>query len=293
MGKEAGRWLRLGLGLAAAVYFVGLSLPEPAPAQSIFASIVGTVTDATGAVVPKAQVTAVNVSTNEKRAFQTDQLGNYEISNLFPGAYAVEVEAAGFTKERRGGIRLASNDNARVDVTLSVAKQVTGITVSAESATRVETESSKLSDVRTLPQLRSLPMAERSVYRYLALTPGVTGGVTTMSVSGSRERQVHFAIDGVTASDIRSSGTVGPAFNYIEAFDELKIDTSNNSAEFKGLGTLNVTTRRGGNQFHASIFDYYTSGATRAANPFSSTKANTPFHGLGTSASGPVKSAFE
>lgn len=261
---------------------------RPTAAQSIFASIVGTVTDSSGAVIPKANVTATNVSTNEKRHFQTGDSGNYEISNLFPGAYTIEVDVQGFTKERREGIRLASNDNTRVDMILAVATQVTGVTVAVESATKVETESSKLSDLRTLPELRSLPVADRSVYRYLALTPGVTGGVTTMSVSGSRERQVHFAIDGVTAADIRSSSTVGPSFNFIEAFEELKIDTSNNSAEFKGLGTLNVTTRRGGNQFHGAAYDYYTSGATRARNPFSGTKDNTPNHGFGTSWSGPV-----
>jgi hypothetical protein len=274
-------------------FFIALSLAAlclraPSAAQSIFASIVGTVTDPAGSAVPNAKVTAVNIATNEMREFKTDSLGNFEVGNLFPGTYNVEVDASGFSKERREMIKLTSNDNVRIDVALSLARQVTGITVTAEAATRVETESSKLSDVRTLPQLRTLPMADRSVYRYLSLTPGVTGGVTTMSVSGSRERQVHFAIDGVTASDIRSSSTVGPSFNFIEAFEEVKIDTSNNSAEFKGLGTMNVTTRRGGNDLHGSIFDYYTSGATRAANPFSNTKSNTPFHGLGTSASGPV-----
>ena len=175
-------------------------------------------------MIPKATVTATNASTNEKRQFETDQSGSYEMNHLFPGVYMIDVEVAGFTRERREGIRLASNDNARVDVILAVAAQVTGVTVSVESATRVETESSKLSDLRTLPELRSLPLADRSVYRYLALTPGVTGGVTTMSVSGSRERQVHFAIDGVTASDIRSSSTVGPSLQLIEAFEELKIE---------------------------------------------------------------------
>jgi hypothetical protein len=288
MKSARGHHSRVIASVLAGIAAVIVLLQAPGSAQSIFASIVGTLTDASGAVVPGARITSTNVHTNEKREFRTDSLGNYEINNLFPGEYVVEAEAAGFTKERREGIRLGSNDNARVDLVLTVAKQVTGVTVTVEAATRVETESAKLSDVRTLTQLRTLPVADRSVYRYLALTPGVTGGVTTMSVSGSRERQVHFAIDGVTASDIRTSTTVGPSFNFIEAFEELKIDTSNNSAEFKGLGTLNVTTRRGGNQFHAGVYDYYTSGATRAADPFSRAKANTPFHGLGTSWSGPV-----
>jgi hypothetical protein len=174
--------------------------------QSIFASLVGTVTDASAAAIPSAKVSATNVSTNEQRHFVTNSSGNYELNNLFPGVYVLEVELAGFAKYRREQISLAANETARVDVTLVVSAQATEVTVTAVSDARIETESALLADVRNLKQLQTLPLADRSIYRFLVLTPGVTGGMNgTMSVSGSRNRQVHYAVDGVTMSDVRSS----------------------------------------------------------------------------------------
>jgi hypothetical protein len=264
-------------------------LALPAAAQSIFATVVGTVTDKTSAVISGARVTATNVNTNEKREFTTGGGGNYEINNLFPGTYTLEVQLAGFSRYRKEGIALASNENARIDVTLEISSQVTEVTVTADSGARLETESSVLSDVRSFKQLSSLPLATRSIYRYIVLTPGVTGGKDgTMSVSGSRGRQVHYAVDGVTMSDVRSSNTIGPTLNFIEAFEEFKIDFGNNSAEFKALGTLNVSTRRGGNRMHGTVYDYYSTGIFRARDYFTHDRSGTPSHGFGGHLGGPV-----
>ena len=229
---------------------------QPAAAQSIFGAIVGTVTDATGAVIPGAKVTATNIRTNEKRGFTTNEFGTYELNNLFPGTYLLEGERAGFVKHRQENVELVANQNIRADFTLQVTAAATDITVSAQSS-KIETETAKLSDVRTTMQLRELPLADRSVYRFLVLTPGVTGGGAdgTMSVSGSRQRQEHYAVDGVTMSDVRSSNTIGPTLNFIESFEEAKIDFGNNSAEFKAIGTLTMISRRGGNQVHGAVYD--------------------------------------
>jgi len=261
----------------------------PAAAQSIFATVVGTVSDSSGAVIAGAKVTTTNINTNERREFTTSQSGHYEINNLFPGVYVVEVNMAGFARYRKERLDLASNETARVNVTLEVSTQVTEVTVTAEGGARIETESSVLSDVRSFRQLAALPLATRSIYRYLVLTPGVTGGMNgTMSVSGSRDRQVHYAVDGVTMSDVRSSNTIGPTLNFIEAFEEFKIDFGNNSAEFKAVGTLNVTTKRGGNRIHGAVYDAYATGAFRARNYFTRARSGTPSHGFGTHVSGPV-----
>jgi hypothetical protein len=266
-----------------------LAWGSPAAAQSIFATIVGTVTDPTSAVISGAKVTVQNVNTNERRQFVTNASGYFELNNLFPGRYVLEAEMTGFAKYRRENIELASNENLRIDITLTVSTQVTEVTVTAESGARVETESSVLSDVRSFRQLTSLPLATRSIYRYLVLTPGVTGGMNgTMSVSGSRDRQVHYAVDGVTMSDVRSSNTIGPTLNFIEAFEEFKVDFGNNSAEFKAVGTLNVTTKRGGNQMHGAVYDYYSTGAFRARDYFTHARSGAPSHGFGTHVSGPV-----
>src|SRR6266478_4546003 len=208
---------------------LAVPLRQPAAAQSIFGAIVGTITDATGAVIPGAKITATNIRTNEKREFTTNEFGTYELNNLFPGTYVLEGERAGFVKHRQENIELAANQNIRADFTLQVTAAATDITVSAQSS-RIETETAKLSDVRTTMQLRELPLADRSVYRFLVLTPGVAGGGAdgTMSVSGSRQRQEHYAVDGVTMSDVRSSNTIGPTLNFIESFEEAKIDFGNN-----------------------------------------------------------------
>src|SRR4029077_3586830 len=104
-----------------------LTAIRPAPAQSIFATVIGSVTDSTSAVISGAQVTVTNVSTNEKRKSATNSSGNYEVNNLFPGVYVLEVEMPGFAKYRREQIELASNQNERIDVKLDVSGQVTQI----------------------------------------------------------------------------------------------------------------------------------------------------------------------
>ena len=95
--------------------------------QSIFASLVGTVTDASSAAIPGAKVTATNISTNEQRQFITNQSGNYELNNLFPGVYLLEIEISGFAKYRRERISLAANETARADATLVVSSQATEV----------------------------------------------------------------------------------------------------------------------------------------------------------------------
>src|SRR5262245_51463862 len=256
--------------------------------QSIFATVVGTVTDSSSAVVPNASITVTNVSTKERRAFLTNSSGNYEINNLFPGVYLLEAEMSGFGKFRREGIALASNESARIDIVLEVSGEVTRVTVSTEGA-RIETESPRLSDVRDLRQLQTLPMAGRGPQRWLALSPGVTGGMTgAMSVSGARERLMHYTVDGVTMSDVRSNNTIGPTWNFMEAFEEAKIDLGNNSAEFKALGTVTLSTKRGGNKVHGSVYDYYGTGVFRARDYFTGARSGTPSHGFGGYLSGPA-----
>ncbi len=261
---------------------------QPAMSQSIFATLVGSVTDSTAAAIAGAQITVTNLQTNEKRQSATNASGNYEVNNLFPGTYSVEIVMSGFARYRNERVELASKQNVRMDAKLEISSQATEVTVSGTGAA-IETETAKLSDVRNLRQLQTLPLGTRSIWRFLVLTPGVTGGMNgTMSVSGSGLRQVHYAVDGVTMSDVRSSNTIGPTLNFIEAFEEAKIDFGNNSAEFKGVGTLDIATKRGGNNVHGSVYDYYTSGILLARDYFTRGRQGSPNHGFGGSLSGPA-----
>jgi hypothetical protein len=264
-----------------------LVLTLPCQGQSIFATIVGGVTDPSGAVLAGARVTVTNVNTNEKREFRSTAAGSYELNNLFPGVYVMEAEMAGFAKYRRENIALAANENVRIDVSLTVSTQVTEVTVTADAGPRIETESSVLSDVRSFRQLAMLPLATRSIYRYLVLTPGVTGGMNgTMSVSGSRDRQVHYAVDGVTMSDVRSSNTIGPTLNFIEAFEEPR-STSATPAEFKAVGTERHHQARREPPAWGRLRRRAT-GAPFRAKDYLPARARTPSHGFGAHVSGPV-----
>src|SRR5262245_48355414 len=120
---------------------------QPLAGQSIFATIVGNVIDSTSALVAGAQVTVTNLKTNEKRQSVTNSAGNYEVNNLFPGVYSLEITMAGFTKYRNDQVELASKQNVRVDARLEVSSQVTEVTVTG-GVTAIETETAKLSDVR-------------------------------------------------------------------------------------------------------------------------------------------------
>src|SRR2546425_3193383 len=102
---------------------------ESLPGQSIFATIVGSVTDSTSALISGAQVTVTNLKTNEKRQSATNSAGNYEVNNLFPGLYSLEVAMSGFAKYRNEQVELASNQNVRVDARLEVSGQATEVTV--------------------------------------------------------------------------------------------------------------------------------------------------------------------
>jgi hypothetical protein len=90
------------------------------------------VTDSAAASVPHARVKAVNIKTNETREILTNSSGTYEINNLFPGVYTLEIEAVGFAKYRKEMVELAANENARVDVSLQIATQATSVTVDAQ-----------------------------------------------------------------------------------------------------------------------------------------------------------------
>src|SRR5262245_9213317 len=118
-------------------------LYQPVAVQSIFGAIVGTITDAIGAVVSGAKVTATNIRTNEHWEFTSNEFGTYELNNLFPGTYVLEGEKAGFVKYRQENIGLAANQNIRANFTLQVTATATDITVSAQSST-IEIESAKL-----------------------------------------------------------------------------------------------------------------------------------------------------
>lgn len=265
------------------------SLSSAVWSQTTFASITGTVTDSTGAAVPNATVTATNVQTNIRTVTVSNEVGNYNIAQLLQGTYTVRAQAAGFREFAAQNVVLASRDIRRVDVVLEVGAVETVVEVSA-GATLIETETARIGDVKSADVLKSLPLNTRGIWAFLALSPNVlqSSSGSTIRFAGSRGNQSQWAIDGTSMSDGVDNTQIGPLANYIESFQEMKLDMSNNTAEFGTIGQVTLISKSGTNDLHGNLFDYYSTPWFRARNPFSPARPSGVGHTPGGSVGGPV-----
>jgi hypothetical protein len=260
-----------------------------AQSQSTFASITGTVTDSSGAVVPGAKVVAKNVATNVETATTSNEAGNYTVAQLIEGKYSLTATASGFKAFVAQNVVLATRDIRRIDVTLQVGAVETAVEVSA-GATLIETETARVGDLKTTDQLQRLPFNTRSTWAFMSLSPGVlqAAGSSTIRYSGSTGNQAHYTIDGVSMSDADSGTQIGPLNNFLEWIQEMKLDIANNTAEFGTLGQMTLISKSGTNDFHASILEYWSTRAFRARNPFALQSPSGTSHWPGFSVGGPV-----
>ncbi len=272
-----------------AVMALTLSLAGISRAQTTFATITGRVTDASGAVAPRTTVTARNVETGVITTAEPNAEGIYTLSQLRDGQYTVSARSDGFKEFVVSGILLVARDYRRVDITLEVGQVEAKVEVSA-GATLIETETARVSDTRDVAQLRDMPLNSRAIWAQLSLAPNVlqASAGNTIRFSGSRTNQSHFSIDGTTMSDGVTETQIGPLAQYVESFQEIRIDSANNSAEFGTIGQVTMISKAGTNSFHGSLFDYYVTPWFRAANPFSRVRDTGISHLPGGSAGGPV-----
>lgn len=246
------------------VLIVGLAHVISLSAQSITGSITGVVSDATGAVVPGADVAVLNIGTNIRSTAKTDSSGNYTVPLLPRGDYRVEVSAAGFKRFVREGIVLQVQQTARVDVQLSVGEVADSVLVTADAA-RLETENATLAKVVDNRSIINLPLNTRNVYSLVFLTPGVTGSVGNSygemrySVNGARARTMDTMIDGVSAAHPTVNGFNGiSVFPSVDAIEEFKLLGADYPAEFgRSLGSvLNVVFKSGTNAWHGTAYEF-------------------------------------
>src|SRR5437773_5371786 len=266
-------------GLTATVY-----------SQTTFASITGTVTDATGAVVPNATVTATSVQTNIKTTAKSNEDGNYTVAQLKQGTDTVRAEAAGFKSFVMGSVGVVARDVRRVDVRLEIGDVATEVKVSG-GVTLIETETARISDTKDSLVLNNVPTNSRSLWAILNLAPGLQwqAGSSVTRFAGSRVNENNWSIDGTTFSDGVDNTQTGPLANYIESFQEVKVDLSNNSAEFASIGQVTIISKSGTNELHGSLFDYYSTPWFRAKGFFDSSRSTGISHFPGGSIGGPVR----
>jgi hypothetical protein len=273
------------------------------------ATIVGTVHDSSGAVVPAASVTATAVDTNIQTPVRTDAAGNYVITPLKIGAYSITVEAQGFKKETRSGVTLQVQDRVRVDFNLEVGSVSETIDVSTEVPV-VQTESSALGDVIGSRQITDLPLNGRDYTQLATLTTGVAkisengGGINgsttatngnaggAFAVNGTRGNLNNFMLDGIDNNSNDNAGNI--LRTNVDAIEEFKVQTSNYSAEFgrSGGAVINATIKSGTNVFHGTAFEFLRNSALDARGffePADQPKAPFKQNQFGGTLGGPIK----
>ena len=230
-------------------------MPLSLIAQFTQSSIVGTVTDPSGAPVANAQVTVRNEGTSFTRPIRTDEGGDYRIAGIEAGFYAVTVAQPGFKTFEQTRIDVVSGQNKRVDVRLEVGEASTTVTVEG-GLTQIDTESATISNLKTARDFAELPL---SVFgRGWANITNVTAGVQSASgfeVNGARDTANNFTADGISVNDMISSRNTANGFSGdIETFQEIRILTSNSSAEYAQVAQFSAVSKAGGNEPHGSLY---------------------------------------
>ncbi len=277
-----------------ALFFVALVAAVLGTALSSWAdvtgSILGTVTDPTGAVVPGAQVTLRNADTGAIRKTTTDPQGSYQYLSVPVGEnYAVEVEAAGFQKAEQTGIKLLVNQNFRADFHLRVGAVTQEVNVSAQ-AVQAETTSTQLGDVIENTKMNNLPLNGRSYTDLLGLQAGVapvqssaqeanrstSGNLNpgTVSVNGERESANSFLVNGGDVEEGLDQGaSIIPTLDSIQEFRLLTNSFDAEYGKFAGA-IVNVLTKSGTNSFHGTVFKFLRNEKLDARNFFDLNQAN-------------------
>ena len=247
------------------VFLFGL-LVCAALAQQDMGVITGVVTDATGASVPAARVTATNRETGETRAVDTSDTGAYTVGPLRIGRYDVAVEKDGFKKSIQQDIELHAQDRVRADLKLEVGQMAESISVTAE-APLLQSETSTLAKVVEQNEIRTLPLNGRNFQQLAWLTSGVAPATASrdresgFNAHGQPMTQNSFLIDGIDNNNNvmgmqdRKMQVVVPS---LDAVAEFKVQTSNYSAEFgKNSGAVMIVSIKSGtNQFHGTAYEY-------------------------------------
>jgi Carboxypeptidase regulatory-like domain len=283
-------WLLLSLLILSPVTMPGQ--------QANDAVVVGTVLDATQAVVSGATITLTHLETNTTTEVLTDARGRYRTPPLRIGRYQVSVQAPGFKQFIQQGVTLNIGDVRQVDAQLQLGAISESVTVN-DAPPLLQTETSSAGTVLTNKQIVDLPLNGRDYLQLAALSPGTipSTGREGVSIGGQAGLQVAFLLDGEDNNNQQlntdHSGQKEIIKPSIDAIEEFRVVTNGNSAEFgrSSSGVVSVALKSGSNELHGSAFEFYRNASLDARNYFSDpTQPKPPFgrNQYGATIGGPV-----
>ena len=281
--------------IAVLVVFMFCGGPAQGQAQVPTGTIVGTVTDASGAVIPGATATATNTGTNIASTVQADTTGNYTIPLLQVGTYSVAVQAHGFSTFVTTNISLSAGATVRVDAKMQVGQTTQTVEVSGASAPLLQTDSATVGATLVPAQVENLPLNGRNFINLVRTTPGVNeGGMTalssgtrpddrrsssTVSANGQPDFANNYEIDGMDNNE-RMIGTIGVRPS-VDAIQEVNVQTNLYTAnQTRTAGAVvNIITKSGTNQFHGSAYEFLRNDIFDAKDYFNVPQPGNPLAG--------------
>jgi hypothetical protein len=260
--------------------FGGLGLTQLF-AQGTTATILGTVTDPTGATIAGASVQVTNVGTGQTQTAVTDTVGRYNVPDLPVGDYEVQASREGFARVIHKGITLTVGSQNVVDFSLAVGQAQQTVTVQG-AATQVETTNSSVGALVDQTQMRELPLNGRNFEQLIQLAPGVQnyyagttglnmreGKDAAISIAGGRPEGIALLMDDQNLQTFynRGLGSITGTSLGVEAIGEFQTLTNTYGAQFGGNGAvMNAVTKSGTNSFHGSLYEFLRNSAMDARN---------------------------
>lgn len=259
--------------------------PQTASSQAVFGSIVGTATDASGAVIPNASIVVTDISKGTTQTVQSNATGNFTVSRLVPDTYRVKASAAGFSDATVDNVVVFANQEHQVNLVFQAAGSTQTVTVTS-AAPVLQTDRANVAATIDQQQFQTLPNQNRNFTSFALLTPGVQRGsfsiaapenpqgTQALEVNGANYGSLGYYLDGTDNREpVDGIVVVNPT---LDSVSESEVDTENFPAEFGGAiaGFVSAQTRSGGNDLHGDIFMYRRSDALEARDPFTQYQAD-------------------
>jgi hypothetical protein len=262
--------------------------------QSTFGTVLGTVKDPSGSLIPMAMVSLMNTGTNAEKTAITNSNGAYEFVNVEIGNYKLTVDAPGFQKTEYQAFDVAARATIRIDIDLKVASQATSVTVEAVAV--VQTDASNVAETKGSLELTNLPVAigtrssgSTSAFSTLTAQPGVqTDANNDIEVAGAGPSQLSFSIDGISSVGPGTLGALSEMFPSFNSIEEIKISENLNPAEFGGVADVTTVSKSGTNEFHGGLFENVQNTDFNAADTFANKVTEDKLNNFGIYMGGPV-----
>ncbi len=294
--RVAGRLLWLGL-------LVTVLAPCLCQAQIVYGSLTGRVTDATGALLPNADVQVTNDASGAKFNVKANDSGIYQIQNLDPGTYTVLISASGYGTSKQNDVTIVQNNLKRADATLQAGTVTETVTVTADNSL-LQTDRADVNNTLDSKQLVNLSTGTTRNFQNLYETlPGFSGGFSTHSSAGNPAGSIQFNVNGTSFST--NNTTIDGASDIyqwipdlilyvppVESIQSVNVVTAGYTADqgFVGGAETTIITKAGGNRYHGSIWEYHTDNALQAKPYFFSAvrQPKSILNQFGGLASGPI-----